>query len=173
MSATQYQPGPVPVRRSRTTLFIVIGVMSMVLMLGGIGAVLMATGGGGGGTPDPPVGPNNHGPNPPVVPTATPTPPQPPPTPTPTPTPPPPSGDELVDANRVCAADPLLPPPDTETIKGSEFKIYDTSKPPNGVPDVAVTEASDGSMIVIVDPDEQGTWDEGGTCQNGTYVQID
>ena len=60
-----------------------------------------------------------------------------------------------------------------ETIKGSEFKIYDTSKPPNGVPDVAVTEASDGSMIVIVDPDEQGTWDEGGTCQNGTYVQID
>jgi hypothetical protein len=170
MSATQYQPGPVPVRRSRTTLFIVIGVMSMVLMLGGIGAVLMAKGGGGGGgTPDPPVGP--HGPNPPVVPTATPTPPQPPPT--PTPTPPPPSGDEQVDPNRVCAADPLLPPPDTETIKGSEFKIYDTSKPPNGVPDVAVTEASDGSMIVIVDPDEQGTWDEGGTCQNGTYVQID
>ena len=169
MSATQYQPGPTPVPRSRNTMAMVIGAVSFMMALGGIAAVLLTSAGGPSTTPpiDPPV-------NPPVVPTPTATP-DPPVTPTPTPTPPPDQGteDTLVDPNRICADDPLLPPPDVEDIEGTEFKIYDTSRPPNGVPDVAVAEDPQAGKIVIVDRGEKGNWDEAGTCQDGTYVQID
>jgi hypothetical protein len=167
VSATQFD-GPPPTRRSGSTLAIVIAIVSMMMIGGGVFAVVALGDPGGGPGPDPTPTPAPPQPSP-TPPQPSPTPPQPTPTP-PQPTPTPPQPAQGVDPNRYCSGDPTLGAPTTEQIEGETFEFYDTNG--NGVPDVGVVEDPKAGTIVLADPDEDGSWPVGGTCAGDQFMEV-
>ena len=167
MSATQYQPGPTPVPRSRNTMAMVIGAVSFMMALGGIAAVLLTSAGGPSTTPpiDPPV-------NPPVVPTPTAT--------------PDPQGDaprrrpprRRIRWRRTRSWIPTGSAPTTRcsrprtsrTSRARSSRSTTRAARRTACP-TSPSRRTPAGKIVIVDRGEKGNWDEAGTCQDGTYVQ--
>jgi hypothetical protein len=67
-----------------------------------------------------------------------------------------------VDPSRVCARDPSLPEP--QRLKAAV--LYDTDE--DGTPDVARSPKG----LLLVDPEQDGSWPEAGTCVRGLFSRL-